>query len=196
MPLRAEFNHPAPRRKGFPNIFFRRGPSAVNIAGIMIKNVHSVILSKLLSPQSINLNLKSADREAVLAELVDQIPQLTGQPAARQTLLNALREREELYSTGIGDGVALPHARNGLVGLVDDSVIVFGRHAKGIQFGSIDDIPARLFFLLVAPTVTRHLGILARLTLLLRDPRLRNNLLAADQPEKVISLIRDAETKT
>jgi mannitol/fructose-specific phosphotransferase system IIA component (Ntr-type) len=162
----------------------------------MTKNLHSVVLNELLSPKSINLNLKSTDREAVLAELVDQIPQLAGQPATRQTLLNALREREELYSTGIGDGVALPHARNGLVGLVDDSVIVFGRHVKGIQYGSIDDIPARLFFLLVAPTVTQHLGILGRLTLLLRDPRLRKNLLAADQPEKVISLIREAETKT
>jgi len=162
----------------------------------MTNKMHSVTLSELLSPKTINLNLKSVDREAVLAELVDKIPQLTGQPAARQTLLNALREREELYSTGIGEGVALPHARNGLVGLVEDSVIVFGRHAKGIQYGSIDNIPARLFFLLVAPTVTQHLGILARLTLLLRDPRLRQNLLAADRPEKVVSCIREAETKT
>jgi mannitol/fructose-specific phosphotransferase system IIA component (Ntr-type) len=162
----------------------------------MTKNVHSVVLSELLSPKTINLNLKSTDREAVLGELVDNIPQLAGQPSVRQTLLNALQEREQLYSTGIGDGVALPHARNGLVGLVEDSVIVFGRHAKGIQYGSIDNVPARLFFLLVAHTVTQHLGILARLTLLLRDSRLRQNLLAADRPEKVVSLIRDAETKT
>jgi len=153
-------------------------------------------LHELLTPKSINLNLKSADREAELAELVDQIPQFADQPASRQTLLRALQEREELCSTGIGDGIAVPHARNGLVGLVDDSIIVFGRHAKGIPYGCIDNQPARMFFLLVAPTVTRHLAVLARLTLLLRDPALRQSLLTADRPEKVISVIREAETKT
>jgi nitrogen PTS system EIIA component len=162
----------------------------------MTKSPHSVTLNELLSPKTINLNLKSADREAVLSELVDQIPQLAAQPASRQTLLRALQEREELHSTGIGDGIAVPHARNALVGLVDDSIMVFGRHANGIPFGCIDSQPARLFFLLVAPTVTLHLAILARLTLLLRDPLLRQSLLAADRPEKVIAAIREAETKT
>lgn len=154
---------------------------------------NSVVLSELFSPAAINLNLKSADREAVLGELVNQIPQLAGDPAARQTLLRALYEREELHSTGIGDGIALPHSRNALVGLVDQPIIVLGRHAKGIQFGAIDSIPARLFFLLAAPTVTQHLGILARLTRLLNDPKLRQDLLTVDRPEKAIALIRRAE---
>jgi mannitol/fructose-specific phosphotransferase system IIA component (Ntr-type) len=158
-----------------------------------MKNSGSTAVSDLLSPATINLNLKSADREAVLAELVNQIPQLAKQPEARQTLLRALHEREQLYSTGIGDGIALPHARNALVGLVDHSIIVFGRHAQGIPYGAIDAVPARLFFLLIAPTVTQHLAILARLSRLLRDPRLRQNLLTAETPEKVIALIRDAE---
>jgi mannitol/fructose-specific phosphotransferase system IIA component (Ntr-type) len=162
----------------------------------MIPSPHSVSLSELLTPKTINLNLKSGDREAVLAELVNQIPDFADDPASRQTLLRALQEREELHSTGIGDGIAIPHARNGLVGLVDDAIVVFGRHAAGIPFGSIDSQPARLFFLLVAPTVTRHLAILARLTLLLRDPALRQKLLAADRPEQVIAAIREAETKT
>jgi mannitol/fructose-specific phosphotransferase system IIA component (Ntr-type) len=162
----------------------------------MTQSPHSVRLSELLSPKTINLNLQSADREAVLAELVDQIPQFADQPASRETLLRALREREELCSTGIGDGIAVPHARNALVGLVVDPIIVFGRHAKGIPFGSIDSQPARLFFLLVAPTVTRHLAILARLTMLLRDPVLRQSLLTEDRPEKVIAAIQEAETKT
>ncbi len=155
----------------------------------------SVVLSDLLSPRAINLNLQSADRDAVLGELVEQIPQLADQPAARQTLLRALHEREQLHSTGIGDGIALPHARNGLVGLVDQSIIVFGRHPTGIPYGAIDAVPARLFFLLIAPTVTQHLAILARLSRLLRDPKLRQNLLAADKPEKVIALIREGEAK-
>lgn len=154
-----------------------------------------VVLSELLTPAAINLNLHSLDRESVLEELVNQIPELKDQTPARLTLIRALHERELLHSTGIGDGVALPHARNGLVGLVNHSIIVFGRHPKGINFGAIDQIPARLFFLLIAPTVTQHLGILARISRLLRDPKLRQGLLAADRPDKVIELIKGAESK-
>jgi nitrogen PTS system EIIA component len=160
-----------------------------------MKIANSVVLNKLLSPAVINLNLKSADRDSVLGELVEQIPQLAPHPEARQTLLRALHEREQLHSTGIGDGIAVPHSRNALVGLVDLPTLVFGRHAKGIPYGAIDNVPARLFFLLVAPTVTQHLAILARLGRLLRDPKLRQSLLTADKPEKVLSLIRDAEAK-
>jgi len=160
-----------------------------------MKNTSSLTLSQLLSRARINLNLKSTERELVLAELVNQIPELADQPDARQNLLRALHEREQLHSTGIGDGIALPHARNALVGLVDHALIVFGRHAQGIPYGAIDAAPARLFFLLIAPTVTQHLAILARLSRLLRDPRLRQNLLVADSAEKVIALIGEAEAK-
>ncbi len=159
-----------------------------------MKNSTSVVLSDLLSPATMNLDLKSGDRESVLDELVDQIPELAQEPQARQTLRRALQEREELHSTGIGDGVALPHSRNALVGLVDRPIIVFGRHGTGIPYDAIDRVPARLFFLLVAPTVTQHLAVLARLTRVLRDPKLRQNLLTADRPETVIALIREAET--
>ena len=160
-----------------------------------MNNSNSVVLSELLSPAAINLDLKSADRESVLGELVNQIPQLAQQPQARQTLLQALREREQLHSTGIGDGIALPHSRNALVGLVSQPMMVFGRRKEGIPYDAIDGIPARLFFLLIAPTVTQHLAILARLSRLLRDPKLRQNLLAADKPEQVIALLREAEGK-
>jgi nitrogen PTS system EIIA component len=160
-----------------------------------MKIANSVALNELLSPPVIELNLKGEDRDSVLRELVDQIPQLVSQPKARQTLLRGLREREQLHSTGIGDGIAVPHSRNALVGLVDQPIIVFGRHATGIPYDAIDDVPARLFFLLVAPTVTQHLAILARLSRLLRDRKLRQSLLTADKPERVIALIRDAESK-
>jgi mannitol/fructose-specific phosphotransferase system IIA component (Ntr-type) len=160
-----------------------------------MKNNNSVVLSELLSPATINLNLRSLDRDTVLDELVNQIPELSDQPAARQTLLRALHEREQLHSTGIGDGIALPHARNALVGLVDHAIIVFGRHPKGIPYGAIDKIATQLFFLLIAPTVTLHLAILARISRVLRDPKLRQALLTVDRPEKVINLIKAAETK-
>jgi mannitol/fructose-specific phosphotransferase system IIA component (Ntr-type) len=158
-----------------------------------MKNPGPIVLSKLMSATSVNLNLKSTDREGVLEELVNQVAEISKQPDARQTLLKALHEREQLHSTGIGDGVALPHARNALVGLVDHPVIIFGRSAEGVNFGAIDGAPSKLFFLLVAPTVTEHLSMLARISRLLRDPRLRHELLVVDAPKKALALIRDAE---
>lgn len=157
-------------------------------------NRNPATIADLLTPARVQLNLQSADREAVLEELVNHIPELAGQPEAKHTLLRALREREQLHSTAIGDGIALPHARNALVGLVDKPLIVFGRHETGIPYGALDSLPARLFFLLIAPTVTQHLGILARLSRLLRDPRVRQNLLAAKTPEQLIADLRKTET--
>ena len=159
-----------------------------------MNNSGHAVISGLLSVKTINLNLKSTDRDSVLSELVDQVPELVDRPDARKTLLRALKEREQLHSTGIGDGIAFPHSRNALVGLVEHPTLVLGRHPEGIPFGAIDSVPSRLFFLLVAPTVTQHLGILARLSRLLTDPKLRRNLLAAEKPEKIMSLIREAES--
>jgi mannitol/fructose-specific phosphotransferase system IIA component (Ntr-type) len=82
-----------------------------------------------------------------------------------------------------------------LVGLVDQPIMVFGRHKQGIPYDAIDGVPARLFFLLIAPTVTQHLAILARLGRLLRDPKLRRSLLSADSADKVLALVRDGEAK-
>jgi PTS system nitrogen regulatory IIA component len=160
-----------------------------------MKQSGPVVLADLISQATINLNLKSLDRDSVLAELVDQIPAISKQPEARQKLLRALNEREQLFSTGIGDGIALPHARNALVGLVNESVIVFGRHAEGIPYNAIDGIPARLFFLLVAPTVTQHLAMLARISRLLRNTDVRKNLFEANSANQVLALIREAEAK-
>lgn len=152
-----------------------------------------LLIGELLSPATINLNLKGKDRDAVLVELVNQIPDLADQPDGRQTLLKALHEREQLHSTGIGDGIALPHARNALVGLVDRPIIIFGRHPTGVAYGALDKLPARLFFLLTAPTVTQHLAILARISRLLRDPKLRQGLLTASEVDEVIRRVQDSE---
>jgi mannitol/fructose-specific phosphotransferase system IIA component (Ntr-type) len=160
-----------------------------------MNTANSTLLTDLLLPERINLRLSGADRDAVFEELVAQIPELASQPEARVTLLRALREREQLHSTGIGDGIALPHARNALVGLVDEPVIVFGRHSQGIPYGAIDRAPAKLFFLILAPNVTQHLGILARLNRILRDSRLRQSLLVAETTQRVMDLIRQAEAK-
>ena len=160
-----------------------------------MNNSNTASVSESLRPAAINLNLVSEDKATVLGELVNQIPELSDQQEGRLTLLRALHEREQLHSTGIGDGIALPHARNALVGLVDHPIIVFGRHAKGIPYGAIDGVPARLFFLLIAPTVTQHLAILARLSRILRQPKIRQSLLNADKSEKIVAVLRDAEAK-
>lgn len=150
-------------------------------------------ISDLLALNSINLNLVGSDKDSVLNELVIEIKEIAKRPDAQKTLLDALKEREKLHSTGIGDGVALPHSRNGLVGLVDHPVVIFGRHEKGINYGAIDGRDAHLFFLLIAPTVTEHLGIIARLSRLLRNPKLRQALMVAENQEKVLGIFRDAE---
>jgi len=154
-----------------------------------------LLISDLISAATVELRLVGRLRDDVLNELVAKIPEIANKAEARQTLLRALQEREQLHSTGIGDGVALPHARNALVGLVEKPVIVFGRHEKGIAYGSIDAQPARLFFLLVTTTVTQHLQILARISRLVRDPKLRQDLLSADRVDKAVMLIREAEAR-
>lgn len=156
---------------------------------------NSIRLGELLSPATIKLSLVSRDRDGVLDELTKLIPGIEEQPLVRETLLRALHEREQLHSTGIGDGIALPHARNALVGLVDKPIIVFGRHDKGVPYGAVDGKPAQLFFLLVAPTVTQHLAILARISRVLNNPRLRQALLTAERAERALLLIREAEEK-
>src|SRR5436309_1146031 len=154
-----------------------------------------LLISDLISAATIELHLLGRQRDDVLNELVARIPEIAARPEVKHTLLRALQEREQLYSTGIGDGVALPHARNALVGLVEKPVVVFGRHDQGIPYDAIDAQPAQLFFLLVTTTVTQHLALLARTSRLVRDPQMRQSLLTSDRPEKIITLIREAETK-
>ena len=154
-----------------------------------------LLIGDLISPATIELHLSGTQRDEVLNQLVARIPEIAGRPDAKQTLLRALQEREQLHSTGIGDGVALPHARNALVGLVERPVVVFGRHDEGIAYSAIDSHPARLFFLLVTTTVAQHLSLLARISQLVRNPKLRRNLSTADSPAKVITLIREEETR-
>lgn len=188
------FRNGRARKRTVCRIFFGKVWAATYIRGHM-NTAKPLLISEMLTPASISLNLRGADRDAVLEELVNLVPQLTREPQGRATLLRALQEREMLHSTAVGDGVALPHARNALVGLVDDCIVVFGRHPKGVSFGALDRLPAQIFFLLVAPTVTQHLAILARVSRLVRDAKLRGDLLKATAPEQALRAIRELEEK-
>jgi mannitol/fructose-specific phosphotransferase system IIA component (Ntr-type) len=158
-----------------------------------LSDLNRVCISDLTSPVAIQLHLKGQHRDDVLRQLVDLVPELAERPEARSALLHALQEREDLHSTGIGDGIALPHARTALTGLVERPAIVIGRHPAGIAYGALDNRPVHLFLLLVTTSVTQHLQVLARVGRLLRDAALRQKLLSADRPERIIGLIRQAE---
>jgi len=152
-------------------------------------------ISDLIAPHNVELRLRAESRDEVLNELVRRIPEIAGRSEAALELLRVLSEREDLHSTGIGDGVAIPHARNAVGGLVSQPVIVFGRHPTGIPFRAIDHQPVRLFFLIVATSVTEHLHVLARISRLMRRPELRQGLMSAESVDQVLHRIREAEQR-
>jgi mannitol/fructose-specific phosphotransferase system IIA component (Ntr-type) len=102
-------------------------------------------ISEILSPERINLDLKATTKEGVLRELVKLLKLST---AAQKSLLATLITREELGSTGVGSGIAIPHCRSLVAG---ELVVAIGRSRTGVNFRSMDGKRAYLFFLIVAP---------------------------------------------
>jgi mannitol/fructose-specific phosphotransferase system IIA component (Ntr-type) len=153
-------------------------------------------LSGLFSAAAIQLELRSSNREDVLLELVEAIPALARNSEVKEQLHRALLAREGLCCTGLGRGVAVPHTRNCIAAAAGRTLIVFGRHASGIDYGAPDQVPIRLFFLLLAPDIQQHLQTLSRLTRLLRSGELREQLLSAATAAEVIAAIASAETRS
>jgi mannitol/fructose-specific phosphotransferase system IIA component (Ntr-type) len=148
------------------------------------------MLSKLFSTVAMEMDLKANDQEQAFRELVALVPNLND--GARAGLLLSLLGRERLGSTALGRSVALPHTRYSAPG-VTKSRIIFGRHAHGLDYGTPDGAPVRLLFLLISPDVSQHLQILSRLSRLLRNSALTEQLLSAATPEEVLGAIEDAE---
>jgi PTS system nitrogen regulatory IIA component len=144
-------------------------------------------LSEILKPEGIIANLNAHDKKGVLEELsgviTDQEPSLN-----KGYLLQVLLERERLGSTGIGEGIALPH---GKVNKLDRLLVSFGRSLDGLSFDSIDDQPAYLFFLLVAPenSAGAHLQALAKISRVLKDSSFRQRLMAAKSRDEIYRII-------
>ena len=144
-------------------------------------------IADLLDIKAISSELTSSNKIEVLAEMVDLLRRV--QPDLDATeLLAVLIDREELGSTGIGDGVAIPHGK--LKGL-DRLLMAFGRKQDGVDFDSMDNRPAHLFFLLLAPEseATLHLKALARISKLLRKEDIRRQLLDAPDPATLLSIL-------
>jgi PTS system nitrogen regulatory IIA component len=144
-------------------------------------------LSEILTPECIISNLKAHDKKGALEELSGIIT--AQEPSLNKGyLLQVLLERERLGSTGIGEGIALPH---GKVNKLDRLLVSFGRSLEGLSFDSIDEQPAYLFFLLVAPenSAGAHLQALAKISRLLKDNRFRQRLMDAKSSEEIYRII-------
>jgi len=142
---------------------------------------------------SIIPSLKAASKPEVLAELVEPVAKANAN-LDKAGLVKTLLERETLGSTGIGGGVAIPHGKfEGLEQLTAS----FGRSARGIEFGSMDNKPAHLFFLLVAPKnfPGDHLKALAKISRLFKDPILKNGLLRAESADEIFNLLQEYDQR-
>lgn len=144
-------------------------------------------ITDLLDIKSISTELSSSKKNEVLAEMVDLLRRAQPDLDAKE-MLAVLIDREELGSTGIGDGVAIPHGK--LKGL-DRLLMAFGRKQSGVDFDAMDNRPAHLFFLLMAPEceASLHLKALARISKLLRKEDVRRQLLNAPDPAALLNIL-------
>ncbi len=134
-------------------------------------------LHQILKEEFLSDNLLSDNKQDVLAELINVLI-ASGLPMDKAKAIDVLQQREKLGSTGIGDGVAIPH---GKVSDLPNLVIAFGRSKKGIPFDAVDGKPVHLFFLLMAPenSTGQHLKVLAKISKLLKTPEFRRKLIDA-----------------
>jgi len=148
-----------------------------------------------LSHKAIVMDIKAAKREDAIKELVDALINAGDiDKKQRVGLLGALMAREQLGSTAIGQGVAIPHAKTDGI---EKLVAAFGLSKKGVNFDSLDGEPAYIFFLLVAPqdSAGPHLKALARISRLLKDKYFRDNLRAASDEKTAIDIITQEDEK-
>ncbi len=142
---------------------------------------------EMLKPEYIIEALQSDKKKDVLLEL--SAPFLKNYPELDPDVaLSVLMEREKLGSTGIGEGIAIPHGK--LAGL-DSLIICFGRSAAGIDFNAMDGNPVHLFFLLIAPenSAGQHLKTLAKISRMLKDSGFRANLMEAKSRDAIFGVI-------
>lgn len=146
-------------------------------------------LDSLTEPDLIFPDLEAADRDGVLRTLADRLARHQGLVDA-DDLYDKLLEREQLGSTGVGSGVAIPHCK--LEGL-EEVVLAVGISRKGVDFGAIDTQPVRLFFVVVSPTGTpaAHLQVLAAISRWLKKDSHVSRLLALQDREKIYALLEE-----
>ena len=149
--------------------------------------VYVMRLSEILAIDNIIPELKTKDKKGVLGELAGVIANYDAN-IDKGMLVKVLIEREHLGSTGIGDGVAIPH---GKLSSVKQPIVSFGRSKKGLDFDSMDGQPAFLFFLLLAPENSSgvHLQVLTKIARILKSSTFRKALMQVDTREEIYQTI-------
>jgi len=150
-----------------------------------------VLLTELLAPARVVLPLRGSTKPAVMRELLAAaMPEAT--PDVLDAVMEALLARESVLSTGIGDGVAIPHAKTAKV---DRLLMAAGVAERPVDYDALDGRPADLFFLLLGPesAATEHVKTLGRLARVLRKPGLCAALRAAPSSQEFVRAIADTE---
>jgi nitrogen PTS system EIIA component len=149
-----------------------------------------VLLTELLTPDRVVVPLAARDKAGVIAELTRHLVARSGGEYAE--VLEAIEERENVLSTGIGFGVAIPHARSSAV---RELSVVCGLSPVPVPYDSIDGDPVRLFFLIVGPEAAagQHVKILSRIARLVRKENIRQQLCQADTADRFYAALLDAE---
>lgn len=145
-----------------------------------------------LKPEFVIENLTSQSKLDVLMEFSQRLEKISGFKAEK--VFNILTEREKLGSTGIGEGVAIPH---GKLRDIPELLCYFGRSHSGVEFDAIDGKPVHLFFLLLAPenSAGTHLKALAKISKIIKDPIFRKQLLEAKDAEEIYQFIKEEDDK-
>jgi len=149
-------------------------------------------ISDLLDPDCIQLELAAHGKEAVIKELVHLLADAEKLEGSADHYVVEVMGREKISSTGIGNGIAIPHV---LVAEVDEIMMAVGRSAKGIPFDSVDGKPAHLLFLIIGPQGrnNEYLKILSTLSRYLNDRAFFEALMKVETPEEVITLVEERE---
>ena len=150
-------------------------------------------LIDILTESSIVADLQARTKAEALDVLVDAMTK-THKMLNKSDILQVLLEREKLGSTGIGDGIAIPHGKSAALAQI---VSGFGLSKRGIDFDSLDGKPAHLFFLLVAPedSAGTHLKMLARISRMLKNLDFRKRLLGANSQHEIYQIISEEDAK-
>ena len=143
-------------------------------------------ISDILKLDAIIADLKAKNKSESIQELAGAVAPVAG--AKAQDVAEVLVERENLGSTGIGGGIAIPH---GKLDTVKSIAVGFGRSIKGIDFDSLDNRPVHLFFLLLTPehSTGGHLKVLAQISKLLKMDQFKERLLSAGSTEQIHQII-------
>ncbi|MCM8769579.1 MAG: PTS sugar transporter subunit IIA [Candidatus Omnitrophica bacterium] len=146
-----------------------------------------------LTEDSVVIDMKSTEKESSLDELLSVLEK-SGRIKNRKKILEALLEREKLGSTGIGQGIAVPHAKTDQV---ENLVGALGISQKGVQFEALDGEPVNIIFLVLAPSSATgiHLKALAKIARLLKDRVFRQSLRTAPTPAEALKIIAEDEEK-